>query len=76
VRRITVAKDPKNHRKTWSEDDLAKLRAEAAGNTPTRVLGIHLGRTPAAIQAKAAAIELSLKPVNQRPYGTAKKGKK
>jgi hypothetical protein len=71
-----VAKDPKNHRKTWSDSDAARLRKEAAGNTPTRVLGLHLGRTPAAVQAKAAALGISLKPVNQRPYGTAKKAKK
>ena len=57
---------PKNHNKPWSA-------AEAAGNTPTRVMGIHLGRTPDAVQSHAADLGVSLKPTNQSPYGTAKK---
>jgi hypothetical protein len=68
-----MAKEPKNHRKPWSTEDLKKLRAEVKGNTPTPVLGIHFGRTPAAIRAKAKAIDLSLKPTNKSPYGTKKK---
>ncbi len=68
-----MAKPPKNHGKDWSSADVQQLRREAKQNTPTRVLGLHLGRTPGAVQAKASEIGLSLKPTNQRPYGTKKK---
>lgn len=67
-----MSKAPKNHGTPWSKQDVSQLRKEAAGNTPTRVLGIHLGRTPDAVQAKASDLGLSLKPTNQSPYGTKK----
>jgi hypothetical protein len=41
-------------------------------NTPTRVIAFKEGRTPAAIQAKAQELNLSLKPVNQHPYNRRK----
>jgi hypothetical protein len=68
-----MAKPPKNHRAAWTGDQVKQLNAEVKQNTPTRVLGLHLGRTPAAAQAKAGELGLSLKPTNQRPYGTKKK---
>lgn len=68
-----MAKAPGKHGTAWSAADLRQLRQEAAQNTPTRVLGLHLQRTPAAVQSKASEIGLSLKPTNQRPYGTKKK---
>ncbi len=64
---------PKNHNKPWTPTDNAKLRTEAKGNTPTRVIGLHMGRTPNAVQSHAADIGVSLKPTNQSPYGTSKK---
>ncbi len=67
-----MAKDPPNHGKAWTPKDVQQLRTEVKHNTPTRVLGIHLGRTPEAVQAKASELHVSLKPVNQRPYGTQK----
>jgi len=68
-----MAKTPKNHRSDWTPAQVKQLRAEVKQNTPTRVLGLHLGRTPAAVQAKASALGVSLKPTNQSPYGTKKK---
>jgi hypothetical protein len=56
-------------RQPWTEADLRRLRQLAKENTPTRVMGIKLGRTPAAVYQKAAAERISLKPVNQSPYG-------
>lgn len=64
---------PKNHGKSWSDADLRQLKREVQQNTPTRVLGLHLGRTAAAVQQKASQEGISLKPTNQRPYGTQKK---
>ncbi|CAN7648205.1 hypothetical protein LJR235_004974 [Pararhizobium sp. LjRoot235] len=67
-----MAKAPKNHGTPWTNKDVNQLKKEAAGNTPTRVLGLHLGRTPEAVQAKASEIGVSLKLTNQSPYGTKK----
>lgn len=68
-----MAKAPKNHGKDWSPGDMQQLKREVKQNTPTRVLALHLGRTPAAVQQKASSEGISLKPTNQRPYGTKKK---
>ena len=67
-----MAKTPPNHGKPWTASNDRQLRNEAAGNTPTRVLGLHLGRTPDAIYNRAGEIGVSLKPTNQSPYGTKK----
>ena len=64
----------KNAGKHWSSTDTAQLRKEVKGNTPTRVMALHLGRTPEAVQQKANDLGLSTKPTNQSPYGT--KGKR
>lgn len=61
---------PKNHNKPWTPADNAQLRREAQGNTPTRVIGLHMGRTPEAVQSRASDLGVSLKPTNQSPYGT------
>lgn len=68
-----MAKKPPNAGKSWSDADVKQLKQEVAHNTPTRVIGIHLGRTEDAIYAKASATGISLKPTNQSPYGTKKK---
>lgn len=59
---------PKNHGKPWSATAVKQLRALARGNTPTRVIGLKMGRTPGAIQSKASEGDISLKPTNQSPY--------
>lgn len=58
---------PSNHRREWTRQDDALLRRLIKENTPTRVLGLKLGRTPAAVQQHASQEGLSTKPVNQRP---------
>ena len=66
-------KVPKNNGKRWSDSDVNKLRKLAAENTPTRLMGLKLGRTKEAIYSKSSEMSLSLKPTNQRPYGTKKR---
>jgi hypothetical protein len=61
-----------NTGKQWSSADIADLHRLAKENTPTRVIGLKLGRTEEAIQAKANELGISLKPTNQSPYGTKK----
>jgi hypothetical protein len=36
-------------------------------NTPTRVIGLKLGRTESSIRDKGSELGLSLKPTNQSP---------
>jgi hypothetical protein len=64
---LIVSKSTKNTGTRWTPAEVQQLRREAAGNTPTRVIGIKHARTPEAIQAKASELHISLKPTNQRP---------
>lgn len=68
-----MAKTPVNHGKSWGPSDNRQLRELAQGNTPTRVIGLKMGRTPAAVQGHASDLGVSLKPMNQSPYGTSKR---
>lgn len=68
-----MAKRPSNHGKDWTAADLKQLEKLARQNTPTRVVALKLGRTEAAVAQKASFEGISLKPTNQRPYGTRKK---
>ncbi|HQZ25756.1 MAG TPA: hypothetical protein PLD18_10690 [Flavobacterium sp.] len=68
-----MAKTPKNHGKSWSNQDVSKLEKLVKGNTPTGLLAYELGRTEEAIRAKASELEISLKPTNQSPYNRLKK---
>jgi hypothetical protein len=61
---------PKNHGKPWTSAQVQQLQTLAKGNTPTRVIGLKLGRTEDAINSKASEEGISLRPVNQSPYGT------
>ena len=63
-----ASKQPENDGRTWTSEDVAKLRQLAAGNTPTRIIALKLGRTEDAIYGKASGLGLSLKPTNQSPY--------
>ena len=67
-----MSKSTRNTGKQWTSSDVKDLRQMAKENTPTRVMGFKLGRTPAAVQSKASEKGISLKPTNQSPYGTKK----
>ncbi|HEX2051553.1 MAG TPA: hypothetical protein VHJ34_13115 [Actinomycetota bacterium] len=68
-----MAKQPKNSGKAWTSKEVQQLKKEAKGNTPTRVIGLHLGRSEDAVRAKASQENISLKPTNQSPYNRRKK---
>ena len=68
-----MAKLPPNSGKPWTANEVKSLGKLAAGNTPTRVVGLKLGRSESSIYAKASEQEISLKPTNQSPYGTKKR---
>lgn len=68
-----MPKQPTNHGKPWSPQDNKQLKQLIKENTPTRVAGLKLGRTPGAVQQHANDLGLSMKPTNQSPYGSKKK---
>ncbi len=68
-----MAKQPANHGKPWTPTDNQQLKKLIRENTPTRVMGIKLQRTPDAVQQHANDLGLSTKPVNQSPYNRRKK---
>ena len=67
-----MSKSTRNSGTTWSSSEVKQLRQLADGNTPTRVIGLKLGRTAGAVSTKASQEGISLKPTNQSPYGTKK----
>lgn len=67
-RRKVMTKKPKNHGKSWTSQDEQLLKKLAKENTPTRVIGLKLGRTEDSVRTKAKDIDISLKPTNQSPY--------
>lgn len=54
--------------KNWTSEEVKQLRELARENTPTRVIALKLGRTESAIQSKASAVNISLRPANRSPY--------
>lgn len=67
-----MAKRPNNHGKQWTSNDVSELQHLANQNTPTRVIGIKMGRTPDSVAQKASEERISLKPTNQSPYSRRK----
>jgi hypothetical protein len=67
-----MPKYTRNSGKSWTAADIKQLRQEAAHNTPTRVIGLHLGRTEDAVRNRASEVGISLKPTNQSPYNHKK----
>jgi hypothetical protein len=65
---IAMSKSTRNSGKAWTPADNRGLRQLASQNTPTRVIGLKLGRTPDAVQQHASQQGVSLKPTNQSPY--------
>jgi hypothetical protein len=67
-----TTKSTRNTGNPWTREEVSELRRLASENTPTRVIGLKLGRTEDAVRAKASEENISLKPTNQSPYGTKK----
>ena len=67
-----MAKQPENHGKAWTTEQENQLKKLSKENTPTRIIGLKLGRTEDAVRGKASDLGISLKPVNQSPYNRRK----
>jgi hypothetical protein len=63
-----MGKSNRNSGAQWSGAEVKALKQLAGQNTPTRVIGLKLGRTPNAVRNKASQEGISLKPTNQSPY--------
>jgi hypothetical protein len=69
---IAMTYSTRNTGDGWTAADIAELRRLVRENTPTRVIAFKLGRTEAAVYAKASELGISLTPVNQSPYNRRK----
>jgi hypothetical protein len=67
-----MSKSTRNTGKHWTSTDVRQLRQLAHQNTPTRVIGLKLGRTADAVYTKASGEGVSLAPTNQSPYNRSK----
>jgi hypothetical protein len=63
-----MPKYTRNTGKEWTQKDVKQLRELVKENTPTRVIGLKLGRTVNSVRSKASSKNISLKPTNQSPY--------
>ena len=62
----------RNSGKQWTPAEQKELKTLAKENTPTRVIGLKLGRPVGGVQSKASDLGISLKPMNQSPYNRKK----
>jgi hypothetical protein len=67
-----MSKSTRNTGKGWNSSDVHQLDKLASQNTPTRVIGLKLGRTEDAVRTRASQEGISLKPTNQSPYNRKK----
>ena len=68
-----MSKSNRNSGKEWTSQDVSNLRSLAKGNTPTRVIGLKLGRTEGSVYTKASEKSITLGPTNQSPYNRRSK---
>jgi len=67
-----MAKYNRNSGTPWTGGDVQQLKDMAKRNTPTRVIGLKIGRTEDAVRSKASHLGVLLKPTNQTPYDRKK----
>lgn len=60
-----MTKGTRNIGKPWTKEDVSQLRELAKENTPLRIIGIKLGRSPYGIRAKANKKGISLRVTSQ-----------
>jgi hypothetical protein len=67
-----MPKYTRNTGKPWTASEVKTLSKLADGNTPTRVIGLKLGRSEDAVRTRASQESISLAPTNQSPYNRRK----
>jgi hypothetical protein len=68
-----MAKSTSNAGKPVTAEVIKQVRELARGNTPTRVIGIKIGRSDSSVRSIAQRHGISLAPTNRSPYGAARK---
>jgi hypothetical protein len=68
-----TTKSTRHHEDPWTAGGVRQLKELIKENTPTRVIGLKLGRTEVSVRAKAKELGQSLMPPNRRPRTPAKK---
>jgi hypothetical protein len=63
-----TTKSTRNNGEPWTKDNVKELKMLVKQNTPTRVIGLKLGRTEASVRGKARTEGISLMPPNRSPY--------
>jgi hypothetical protein len=63
----------RNAGKKWTSKEVTRLKELAKDNTPTRVIGLKLGRPEGGVRVKASESKIKLTPPNQSPYNRRKK---
>lgn len=64
----SLVKKPENHGKPWTMAERRRLKQLAEQNAPTRVIGLELRRTAAAVSSEASDLGISLRPANRPRY--------
>lgn len=67
-----MPKYTRNAGKQWTSQEEKKLVQLAKENTPTRIIGLKLGRPVGGVRGKAQELDISLRPTNQSPYNRRK----
>lgn len=67
-----MPKYTRNSGERWTPTEVKQLKSLARENTPTRVIGLKLGRSESAVYSRASSEGVSLKPTNQSPYNRKK----
>ena len=67
-----MAKYNRNLGKPITKVDIQKVNQLAKKNTPTRIIGLEIGRTEASVRKIASENKISLRPTNQSPYNRRK----
>ncbi len=62
----------RNAGKEWTPSEVKQLKSLSKDNTPTRVIGLKLGRPEGGVRSKASELGVSLRPTNQSPYNRKK----
>jgi hypothetical protein len=65
-------KSTRNSGKPITQTIIKQVKELAKQNTPTRVIGLKIGRTENAVRNIASENKISLKPTNQSPYNRKK----
>jgi len=67
-----MSKSTRNTGKPITPAILRELQRLAGENTPTRVIGLKIGRTENSVRSIASDNNISLKPTNQSPFASAR----